>query len=48
MTSVQSFLQTEQKFSDGSVTIDVYNKRFKSYNTELVKPHKTFNWSKIL
>lgn len=30
------FLQTEQKFSDGSVTIDVYNSASKSYNTELV------------
>lgn len=30
------FLQTEQKFSDGTVTIDVYNAASKAYNTELV------------
>jgi outer membrane protein TolC len=31
------FLQTEQKFKDGSVTIDLYNAASKNYNNELVK-----------
>jgi len=31
------FLQTEQKFKDGTITIDVYNGASKNYNNELVK-----------
>jgi outer membrane protein TolC len=31
------FLQTEQKFKDGSITIDLYNGASKNYNFELAK-----------
>ncbi|MGI8952119.1 MAG: TolC family protein [Chitinophagaceae bacterium] len=30
-----AFLQTEQKFKDGSVTVEVFNAASKSYNTEM-------------